>query len=370
METNARPHNDNGPIAAENAGVDAFFTTLCYEQARFLDAFGQARSLLGSQSRQLALLTAIQGRLTRQFFDAQRGIMMRRAEVDAEVAFIAAVADENALALVDSARGQVAAGFIPASPDRRVYAPVSGLVPVIASDGELCDQQQIAALGVSVVRTMEEADALASVIDEAFESREPDGAAAARDLADILDEWWAFENQEGRAVVDDAHARAAVRRHIASIEANEIFEAARADALSSAETLSPGDAVREPTVDVTMTAHPPRQLPRRMVNLTDQADSSNLAALLAELAASLEVDPPIIPAEPFATAPTIEPVRPPIELRLPAATTDDPFRRFWEQGPFPNASSAWRHRGGISVQVVVPVSAVTSVAVLLLAWIR
>jgi hypothetical protein len=54
---------------------------------------------------------------------------------------------------------------------------------------------------------------------------------------------------------------------------------------------------------------------------------------------------------------------------MPVAEPDDPFRRFWEQGPFPNASSNGRHRGGIAIAVVVPVTAMMSVALLLLAWI-
>jgi len=338
METSARPHDDNGPAAEADARVDAFFATLCYEQARFLEAFGQARSLLGSKSGQLAQLTANQGRLTRQFFDAQRGIMLRRAEVDAEVASITTIAEENALALVNCARVEVAAGLIPPAADRRDFAPVSGLVPVISADGELGDQQQIAALGVSVVHTMQDVDMLASVINEAFESRELDGAATERQLTEILDKWWAAENQEDRAVIDDAHARAAVRTHIATIQANELFDTARA--AQAAERLMHDDP-RVLAHDVGLTIPATRQLPYGIVNLTDQADSSNLAALLAELTALVEEEPAPVPTAPLAAPPASQPASLPVELQLPATTPDDPFRRFWEQGPFPNASSTW-----------------------------
>lgn len=340
MDTSARFH-DGGRATDGDARVDAFFATLCREQARFLQEFGRARSLLGSESGQLAHVTAIQGRLTRHFFDAQRGILLRRADVDAEVAAIAAAAAEHSFALVEGARAQVAAGLIPPARDERTSAPISGLVPVIPAEGELCDQQKIASLGVSALHTMEEADMLASVINDAFESREPDGAVAERQLAALLDEWWAVEVQEGGAVIDDANARAAVRRHIGTIEAGEVFEVARADQAGQVPVPKPAQLLPAPVLPVglAVTARPIVQLPHSVIDLTNNADTSNLAALFAQLAASLEEPTAARPALPvLAVAPMIEVDRAP-ELLMPAAQPDDPFHRFWEQGPFPNAST-------------------------------
>ncbi|MCE9621100.1 MAG: hypothetical protein K8R99_02010 [Actinomycetia bacterium] len=335
MDTSAG-FQDEGPADAGDARVDAFFAKLCREQARYLQTFGHARSLLGSESGQLAHVTAIQGRLTRQFFDAQRGIMLRRADVDAEVAAIVAAAAEHSLALVESARAQVAAGLIPPAGDQRISAPISGVVPVIPADGELCDQQKIASLGVSALHTMEEADVLASVINDAFESREPDGAVAERQLAALLDEWWAVEVQEGGAVIDDANARAAVRRHVGTIEAGEIFENARVARAGQVPEPKPTGV---PPTGLAVTARPIAQLPHSVVDLTNNADTSDLATLFAELAASLEEPTAARPTLPvLAVAPAIDVDRS-TELQLPVADPDDPFRRFWEQGPFPNASS-------------------------------
>ena len=69
-----------------NAAVDAFFEALRTAQTGFLDTVGHAQSLLDRESGQLAQSAAAHIRMTRHFFDGQRSILMRRAEVDAEVA--------------------------------------------------------------------------------------------------------------------------------------------------------------------------------------------------------------------------------------------------------------------------------------------
>ena len=83
METAPRPP-DVIAIQDDVSGVDAYFAVLRKEQARFLDAIAEARSLLDG-SRRLAYATAIHAQLTRRFLDAQRAILKRRAEVEAEV---------------------------------------------------------------------------------------------------------------------------------------------------------------------------------------------------------------------------------------------------------------------------------------------
>jgi hypothetical protein len=74
--------------AAENDQVTAFFDLLRREQNRYLDAVGNARGLLGPDQVHLAHASAIQLRLTRRMFDAQRSIVTHRAEIDAELAAI------------------------------------------------------------------------------------------------------------------------------------------------------------------------------------------------------------------------------------------------------------------------------------------
>jgi hypothetical protein len=84
METAPRPP-DVTAREAGGSGVDAYFAVLRKEQARFLDAIAEARSLLDG-SRRFARATAIHAQLTRRFLDAQRAILKRRAEVEAEMA--------------------------------------------------------------------------------------------------------------------------------------------------------------------------------------------------------------------------------------------------------------------------------------------
>jgi hypothetical protein len=74
--------------SAANDQVTAFFDTLRREQNRYLDAVGSARGQLGPEHAHLAAASAIQLRLTRRLFDAQRSIVTHRAEIDAELAAI------------------------------------------------------------------------------------------------------------------------------------------------------------------------------------------------------------------------------------------------------------------------------------------
>jgi hypothetical protein len=63
------------------------------------------------------------------------------------------------------------------------------------------------------------------MIDGAFEATEYDGAAMRRQLRELLDNWWRVENQEDKAAIDDATARAAMRVHVASVESEQISQA-------------------------------------------------------------------------------------------------------------------------------------------------
>ena len=80
-------------LAADRGdGVRDYLDVLRHEQARFLDAMGEARSLLDGSCR-LARATAIHTQLTRRFFDAQRAILRRRAEHEAALALAAGSGD-------------------------------------------------------------------------------------------------------------------------------------------------------------------------------------------------------------------------------------------------------------------------------------
>lgn len=84
METAPRLYHVPNQAVDRSTGVDVYFETLRREQARFLETIGRARSLLDGGSGHLAEFSASQAVLTRQFLDAQRAILKRRAEILAE----------------------------------------------------------------------------------------------------------------------------------------------------------------------------------------------------------------------------------------------------------------------------------------------
>ncbi len=352
MET-TRPHPVEQVHAGRPAAADAFLEALRVEQARFLEAIARARSLLGHESGQLANVAAVHGRLTRQFFDAQRTIMSRRAELDAEVAAVGRAADERADAQLAVARERIAAGSL--HDDAAESGDLHERARAAAMLGrERSTRQQIAALGVSVVRTMDDVDALATVINGAFELDEADGVVAQRQLTALLDGWWQSELQEGRAVIDDAHARAAVRQHVAGIEAGQLIEAARESAGLECDS-------------GTRDAEPSAVLPREVADALDEAPDGDLESLLAHLTDSLQLpvdvvtlpaamddDDVIIRFEPAPMAPA-------------AAGSAEAFQHFWSQAPSPldtRGSSGW-----FPTHVLLPMTAATSLLALLFAWI-
>ncbi|MDP2292121.1 MAG: hypothetical protein Q8M22_13100 [Actinomycetota bacterium] len=350
MET-TRPHPVEQLPAGRPAAADAFLDTLRAEQSRFLEAIARARSLLGHESGQLANVAAVHGRLTRQFFDAQRTIMSRRAELDAEVAAVGGAAEERAAAQLAMARERVAAGSV--GDDVAESGEMDDPARTAAMTGrERSTRQQIAALGVSVVRTMDDVDALATVINGAFELDEADGVAAQRQLTVLLDDWWQAELQEGRAVIDDAHARAAVRQHLAGIEAGQLIEAARASA-GRDDVVACGDERSA-------------VLPRDVVEVFDDAPDGDLESLLAHLTDSLQ-----LPADVTLQAATDDSdviIRfEPAPMAPAAAGSAEAFQHFWSQEPRPPVARG--SAGWLPSHVLVPMTAATSLLALLFAWI-
>ncbi|MEN9643504.1 MAG: hypothetical protein RL238_173 [Actinomycetota bacterium] len=337
-----------------DADVARFFATVKQEQARFLHAFATARGEIGDGHGQLAQISAIQCRLTRQFFDAQRLIMERRAEVDAEVARIAAETEEHANVVLAAAVANVAVGAFP--------PPVAGdrHVDLDDPDGtvERTTRSALHALSVLALRTQQDTAALEHIINDAFEPAEADGARAERELRGLLDEWWERERNEGRALVEDARARAAMRLHLAHIEACEI-----AGSQPAATVEAP-----VPTVPV-----PPETslLPAALLDALDGASPATLDATLARLTASLDVP---------AVAPSIDradngDVLFRLERAAAAATTAeappaaDHFQHFWSAEPAVATDERRLSVRGLWWRVVFPVSAVTSGLALVLALV-
>jgi hypothetical protein len=377
MKTVTTPSDDRALPAHRQTNVDAFFDSLRQEQAKFLASMRQASSLLSGDPGQLAFVAAEQGRLTRQFFDAQRSIMMRRAEYDSDVAMIVRIAEEEAASIVAAARVRAQASGSRSVLGELDVAPATGSPRAELTVGPPATSQDVAALGVAVVRTTQDATSLAAVIDAGLERVERDGSTAQRQLATVLDQWWAAENEEGLQMVEAAQARATVHRHFAAIEAGEIIEDAQAVAVAVAV---------EPEPVRTAQVLPMQVLPMQVEMTLQTADQTNLSSLLTALAdllaptsRSLETPPPVVasttlvarPIQPAAAAQSDQ-----LTIRLDRLTDDvlasdpgagDALRRALGSGSDTSAPThplAW-----IPTRVVLPMAAVTGAITLAMAWI-
>lgn len=192
------------PAAPEvGAATETFLDVLRSEQFRYLDAMAEANEILRTEPGRVALIAALQNRLTQQFFDAQRSIIMRQAVYDVEVQRIEARADTDVQGIVAAARS-------------RMQALAAAGVPLAPPVGTPAVDAPAPEPGVALARRTEEA--LAELPDAAFVASEPDPEAVQRQLGALLDQWWSALNQDGQAQIDHAHARAAMRRHVAAIE--------------------------------------------------------------------------------------------------------------------------------------------------------
>ena len=380
METSQRPHVIEELATDPNPEVEAFLDAVKAAQALYLETIRLAHSRLADQG-QLAHVAATQGRLTRQLFDAQRSILVRRAEIDAEVARIGTqavqAADDIVAAAREAAANESTAAGRAGELDLASLSLPSDVSSDLLDDGPRSLRQQVAALGVAVVRTMEEADAVAQVIDDAFEPDEPDWVLAERELAALLDQWWARQNQEGGAVIDDAHARAAVRRHVAGIEAGELLAAAREQALEQARQAAAGlelDERTEPAEECARVEQPepvlaplPSQIPDRLAAALEAAGTDGLQSLLTELAESLQPVPgtdPVLPVRDGDVIIRLDPVHGGTPL---GGAPADSFQHFWEHEHVPPAPTP--ERPWFPSHIVLPVTALTSALALLMAWI-
>jgi hypothetical protein len=288
METTPRPAvcdvSEAAPVLP--TGADAYLEHLSKEQTRFLAALADANTMLPGPTSQLARVAAIQSRLTQEFLDAQRAIIKRRAETEATVAAVAIAAEAEADRLFACARDEsvmasVCGPTLHAAPTGSPVAkpaPVMALTPGVAAAGVW------PAPGSS---SPAEVESLARLIDGAFEGAEPDGAAMKRQLRELLDEWWRIENQEDKAAIDDANARAAMRVHVATVESNQIVRAA---------------AVREEFAAPRFAYEPPKHVPP-LVAALDTTSHEDLDDMLSSLLDALDAPIGLSEAD---VAPTID----------------------------------------------------------------
>jgi hypothetical protein len=335
--------------------VETYLTRLADHQSQFLAAWTDTNRSLHPSSGQVAKLAAIQLRMSQEFLDAQRAIVRRRAETEATIVAIAAEAEAECTTMIDQARSQAAIVVGASEPP---VMSANTLAPRRSSDGGRATTPGRLAPPNPAGRATELAapqvvdESLAMLIDNLFESSEPDGVAARRELRSLLDGWWGVEKQESQAAIDDAHARAAMRRHLARVEADELARFAP-------------PCVSVPAVPI-HTPHPPSALPIPIEVALDSADHEHLDDVLAHLLDSLG---PVTAATPPEQLTASEDSGAVITLPDPVGGPSDPlndrtaapqeaFDRFW--GTFTAGGS----RTWLLPQLMLP--AVTVIAVLAL----
>ncbi|MEY4231700.1 MAG: hypothetical protein RLZZ362_2549 [Actinomycetota bacterium] len=146
-----------------------FRDQLAKEQTLFLDAMRRACARIPRDEGRMASLATRHGRMTQQFFAAQRSLILRGAELDDEV-------DRDMRAAELEARTMVLGGVVRAS-------VISGLV----SGAAAIDAPTQISAGEAVRCGTRTAD-------------------AERQLAALLDSWWEAEHDDGREVLDEATA--------------------------------------------------------------------------------------------------------------------------------------------------------------------
>jgi hypothetical protein len=328
------------------ADVELFLDRIGREHRHFIGALNDANRDLATTG-QFTRVCAIHTRLTQEFLDAQCAILNRRAETDAEVAAITARADEECSAIVSAARMRA-----------RIAAVEPSLPPpAVGSTAAPLDRPTRSAPQVALGDATE---ALARLVDGAFEPVEPDGVAARRQLRELLDGWWEAEKHEAKAAADDASARAAMRVHTAQIEAGEI-----------ARFAPPTTAPQTP---VAYHHQPSTSLPAPIVTALDETDHEHLDDVLAQLLDRLDASPaaPVLPEAddgegdtmwslPPARSPEAPNASPSDSLNDRSAAPQEAFARVWS-GFGGGGSRRW-----MFPQFLLPAVAVVAVLALVLA---
>ncbi len=348
METALSSPECDPTSASSPVAVAAFFETLRSEHERLLVEVRRAASQL-DDGGQLGALAANHIRLTQRFFDAQRGILRRRAAADAEVARIRHEAEAAALAIISSAQSRataiVASGAAGAEDWLSVEVDIAGLARSIEDDVRPGD----------VV-----------------------GVDAHRQLGVLLDEWWTTEQRECRDRLDDATARATMMQHLVELEAQAI--GGRLDAYLESVSDNSDDVVGSADSGTASAPSGPDVLPADLLAMLAAADPAQLEALLGSLLEQLAPsgEPVSVMAVPEVAPEAVRP-NDGVIIRLdraPTATDADALHdAFWATDA--QRSAAVDDRPGqpestlhwAGWRVLVPMTAISAVMSVVLAWV-
>lgn len=262
METALHHSTGEVPTTDADGDVAGYFDVLRDEHERLLAALRRASTLIEPGAGQLASLAATHVRLTQRFFDAQRGLLRQRGEVDSRIATLRSTTEADARELLAAAHEEAAARTV-----RRALAAAHtgpGEHPVLVEWA-----QDDAASGCAL-----DIDALAQSIETDVRGCDEISEMALQQLGELLDLWWITEQREGRDRLDDATARAALVQHLVLQEVEAIVSSAATD-----------DTMPEPVADRLAPS-----LPAALMHTLNDAGDRGLSGLLDDLVAWLEHD--------------------------------------------------------------------------------
>lgn len=232
------------PDPARSAKVEQFIARLSAEQSSFLDALVDAQRSLELADAGVGEFVAAQTRLTRQFLDAQRALVRRRAVAETDADWVV----HRALARAEGAI---------AEPDRaeRRYRPLS--------PGPVARRTDRAERGVD------------------------HGENAQAQLQELLDSWWTETERRAADILSDAQSRAQVFVELADLEASAALAGACPEPTPNRpcapETWPPPAATAAPSGGAV--------LPEPIVHLLDRALDDDLDRSLAALLEHLVDEP-------------------------------------------------------------------------------
>jgi len=208
-----------GPFEALRAGQDRYLEVLRTVAGTVDHADDQ-----GPDALEEAVASHV--RLTRQFFAAQRSLLAQRATTSRTVVQVIQQADADAAATLAAAADMAALHGVRLDDVVAAHMPAGQPLNELTWDVDDADRLDLAALGDGAGVD----DLVAHDVEAVFARREAFDAETHRQLSSLLDQWWVAEQRECRDLVDDAEARATMRRLVAEVIAADVATQAVASA--------------------------------------------------------------------------------------------------------------------------------------------
>lgn len=206
--------------------LGGFMAALSGQHADLLATLDDNGWMLARESRTVAEILQSHRRILERFLAEQAEILKTRVEAEIETDVVAALAEHEALALSPTALERVASLT---TTDRRLRSLSThpsntshdGTETAIAdgTDGALADAQH--PVDDAALHSLDGTPTPAPLDPSMLFGTDPSLERGEVLINQLIDQWARHELDEAKALVDDAHARAAVLLHVAAIDSSE-----------------------------------------------------------------------------------------------------------------------------------------------------